>query len=143
MDGPYVRAAIDWLVNKIGYVPMIKIKDFILFLAGVAIGGFIHSLLSGNVVHKLEKYEKMDDEMVYVSMKHEEGEAHFVNPKSFSEAVEAWLYLIFMPIFRVKKYTTRDKKRTKRFMRIMLIFGVVVIVLAVLLIGHPIIQEIP
>lgn len=140
MDGPNFRMVIDWLVNNLGYVPVIIAKDFILCLAGIAIGSIVHSLLSGNVVHKLEKYEKMDDEMVYISMKHEEGEAHFVNPKSFAESVEAWLYLIYMPFFRVKKYTFRDQKRTKRFMKFIYLIWLVLIVLAILFIGHPIIQ---
>lgn len=132
---------IDWLVANYGYKNVIMIKDFILCLAGVFIGSIIHSLLSGNVVRKLEKYEKLGEKVVAISMKSEEGETHFVNPHSFEEAVETWLSLILMPIFKIRRYTLRDQRRTKRFVYCLYVIEAIVILSAILFISHPIIVD--
>lgn len=134
---------IDWLIANYGYRNVIVVKDVILCLAGIFIGSIIHSLLSGNVVQKLEKYEKLGEKVVAISMKDEKGETHFVNPHSFEEAVETWLSLIFMPIFKIRRFTLRDQRRTKRFIYCLYVVEVIVIILAILFIGHPIIKDIP
>lgn len=51
--------------------------------------------------------------------------------RNIKEAFEKLLLLSFSPFFTIKRFTSRDERRTKRFLRIMFVIMVIVILFAI------------
>lgn len=131
-----------WLAHKFGYAFVVHFEDCITFSAGVFIGMLIMACLSGIVVFKLQKVKNLGSNKVkLVKFRHEGVQQYVADPQSVGEAVETLLLVIFRPLFTNKEYDLRDEKRTRNFLIIMCIVGIIVLTLAILGISNVIIDN--
>lgn len=129
------------LISKFGYFNIVHAKDAILFLAGVFMGIIIMSLLSGNVIHKLQKREDLG-KINLVRFIHEGKRHYLANPQTYSESVETLLILILKPLFTIKTYTIKDEKRTIRFLILILSIGSILFLLSLIFINTTILPPV-
>lgn len=125
------------LIRLIGYENVIQLKDSILFLAGIFLGGLVMAVLSGRSLFRLQK----DDNLGKISLVRfvKSGRKYVLaNPNTTGEAIESLLLSIFRPMFTKKSYTIRDEQRTKRFLIFLSLIGFALCVLAFFLINHTI-----
>lgn len=121
-----------WLYEKWGYNAVIHFEDIILFLSAIFIGMLIMVFLSGKVVFRLHKVKNLGGNKIkLIQFKKDNGEKTYIaDPKNVGESMETLLLVIFRPAFTYKEYTLRDERRTKIFIIIMTIIGIVILVLA-------------
>lgn len=125
---------INWLVDTFGYAGTVHLKDFILGVACALLGIGATALIMGKFFYRLDRVDHLR-KMTVVKMVHE-GELHYLhNPSNYWEAVEAIIHLAVMAVFRKKKYTLADKKRTKRFIFLFCILLAICLVLSVFFIS--------
>lgn len=126
----------NWLYGKLGYNFVVHFEDSILFCARIFIGMMIMSLLAGIVVFKIQKIKNLGSNKVKLMQFQHEGVHHYVaDPHTVSESVETLLLVIFRPLFTKKEFDFRDEKRTRNFLIIMGILGILLLVLATLCIS--------
>lgn len=131
-----------WMAHKFGYAFVVHFEDCITFSAGVFIGMLIMACLSGMVVFKLQKIKNLGSNKVkLVKFKHEGVKQYVADPKSVGESIETLLLVIFRPLFTDKEYDLRDEKRTRNFLILMFVFGVILLILALLSISNVIVNN--
>lgn len=131
-----------WMAHKFGYAFVVHFEDCITFSAGVFIGMLIMACLSGMVVFKLQKIKNLGSNKVkLVKFKHEGVHQYVADPKSVGESIETLLLVIFRPLFTDKEYDLRDEKRTRNFLILMFVFGVILLILALLSISNVIVNN--
>lgn len=118
-----------WLNDKWGYNAVIHFEDLILFLAGIFVGMIIMVALSGKVVFKLQKVKNLGGNKIkLIRFIADDGKKTYIaDPKNVGESIETLLLVIFRPAFTYKSYTLRDERRTKIFLVIMALVGIVLI----------------
>ena len=122
-----------WLAHKFGYKFVVHFEDAMTLSAGIFIGMLIMACLAGIVVFKMQKVKNLGSSKVkLVKFKHEGVQQYVADPQNVGEAVETLLLIIFRPAFTTKEYDLRDEKRTRNFLIIMCIVGIIVIALAFL-----------
>ena len=132
----------NWLCNKFGYDFVVHFEDTILFGAGIFIGMIIMAFLAGIVVFKIQKVKNLGANKVkLIRFQHEGVRQYVADPKSVGESVETLLLVIFESFFTRKKYDMRDEKRTKYFLIILCIIGVLLLILATLSISTVIVDN--
>lgn len=125
-----------WLYVKFGYNFVVHLEDFLLCTSSIFIGILIMSILSGNVIMKIQKIPidengKRMKRIKWVLM--EDNQNNFiVQPENIGEAVETILIIAFKPLFTYKHYGIRDERRTKIFILCLFILGVVLTIFAFL-----------
>lgn len=133
-----------WLAHKFGYTFVVHFEDTITFSAGVFVGMLIMAGLSGMVVFKLQKVKNLGSNNVkLLRFKHEGVKQYIADPQNIGESIETLLLVIFRPIFTNKEYDYRDEKRTRNFLIIMVIIGVIILILAYICITNIIVDNIP
>lgn len=121
------------VVSLFGYEFVIHLEEVILVFAGIFIGIFIMALLSGNFIRKLYSIEDFGrSKLKMIRIDTGIHSKYIICFKNFSEAVEQVLLLSFSPFFTIKRFTTRDEKRTKRFLIFMSFLSVITIIFAIL-----------
>jgi hypothetical protein len=126
-----------WLAHHFGYTFVVHFEDTITFSAGIFVGMLIMAFLSGRVVFKLQKVKNLGSNKVkLVRFKHEGVKQYIADPKNVGEAIETLLLVIFRPLFTNKEYDYRDEKRTRNFLIIVVIIGVIILILAVFSISN-------
>lgn len=118
----------SWVDDKYEFI--IRLNDLFIFLAGVVVGMIIMSLLASNFLHKIKKIRDGNGSIKILRVDHGVESGYVTNFNSFWETLEEVLLLSFSPFFTQKTYTLRDKKRTKKFLIIMLLFSILIILLA-------------
>lgn len=132
----------QWLSDRFGYAFVVHFEDCITFSAGVFIGMLIMACLSGLVVFKLQKVKNLGSNKVkLIKFKHEGVKQYVADPQSVGESIETLLLVIFRPLFTNKEYDLRDEKRTRNFLIIMCLIGVILITLAFLGISNVVIDN--
>ena len=132
----------NWLASKFGYDFVVHFEDTILFGAGIFIGMIIMAFLAGIVVFKIQKVKNLGANKVkLIRFQHEGVRQYVADPKSVGESVETLLLVIFKPFFTKKEYDMRDEKRTKYFLIILCIVGVLLLILATLSISTVIVDN--
>ena len=122
-----------WLVSIFGYRFIIYFEDSIVLLAGIFIGMLIMSRLSGRVVFKLQKVKNLGvSRLKLIKFVHEGHEHYIADPKNVGESIETLLIVVFRPLFQVKEYTYRDERRTKIFLIVTGIIGVLIFIFAMI-----------
>lgn len=122
-----------WLVSIFGYRFIIYFEDSIVLIAGIFIGMLIMAILSGRVVFKLTKVNNLGaNRLKLIRFKHEGVKQYIADPHNISESVETLLLVIFRPLFQIKEYNYRDERRTKIFLIVTCIVGVIVFTLAII-----------
>lgn len=130
---------IEWLIAKLGYATVVKLKDVVLFASGIAVGECIMLMLVGYFFNRIQQVEELG-KVTSVRFKHEGRTYYFAQIKNFFQAVEFLTTVIYMPFLRKGDYTLEDKKRTRLFAVFVCISMVCVILLGALLITHPIVD---
>lgn len=124
----------NWLRDHWGYTAVVHFEDIMLFLAGIFIGGLIVAYLGGRAIYLMKKHDGLGHGR-FKLYKHtgDDGKKHFlVDPQSTAEGMETLLLMIFQHLFNHKSYTIRDELRTKKFLIVIAILGVIVLILAFL-----------
>lgn len=133
-----------WLAYHFGYRSVVHFEDTMTLGAGIFIGMLIMAWLSGIVVFKMQKVKNLGSSKVkLVKFKHEGVHQYAADPQNVGEAVETLLLILFRPIFTTKEYDLRDEKRTRNFLIIMCIIGVIILILAYISITNIIVDNIP
>jgi len=133
-----------WLAHTLGYAFVVHFEDCITFSAGIFIGMLIMAGLSGMVVFKLQKVQNLGSNKIkLVKFKHDGVRQYIADPKNIGESIETLLLVIFRPIFTNKEYDYRDEKRTRNFIIIMCVIGIVILILAYISITNIIVDSIP
>lgn len=142
MNGWFI-AFESWLEKHFGYAFVVHFEDCITFSAGIFIGMLIMAFLSGRVVFKLQKVKNLGSNKVkLIKFKHEGFKHYIADPHSIGESVETLLLVIFRPLFTHNDYTLRDEKRTKIFLIIVCMIGVILLILAYISISNIIIDNV-
>ena len=137
LDGEIFRSIIFWLIDKIGYTTVIKIKDMIVFMSGIAVGIIVMLLLMGRFLNKIQKVDNLG-KATSVVFKHE-GELHYyTTANNFHQVVEFMTTVAFMPYFKKNEYMLEDEKRTRRFAYIVFALLSVLILVGLMLATHPV-----
>ena len=102
----------------------------------------IMAFLAGIVVFKLQKVKNLGANKVkLIRFQHEGVKQYVADPQTVGESVETLLLVIFKPFFTKKQYDMRDEKRTKYFLIILCIIGVLLLILATLSISTVIVDN--
>ncbi|WP_297420550.1 hypothetical protein [Clostridium sp.] len=127
----------EWLLNEWGFSSVVHFEDSVTFLSGIFIGMLITIALCGRIVFRLKKEEKLGENKVQLVRGNRNGYRYYVaDPKTPFEAIETLLLALFAPIFKYKSYDYRDERRTKIFLLILLITGIIIFILAVMSISN-------
>lgn len=127
-----------------GFRFVVHFEDTTVFMAGVFLGMMIMACLSGRVVFKLQKISNLGSTNVKLIKFVHEGNKHYIaDPKNVGESIETLLLVIFRPLFQAKQYSYRDERRTKIFLIVMAILGIVIFILAFLCISTVLIDNLP
>lgn len=129
---------ISKIIDLVGYMNTIIIKDIILFLAGVSVGAMILLLLVGRVLHRIQKVETLG-KMTAVQYNYGGKKHYYTQLSNFPQSVEFITQLIIMPSYKKKEYTLADKRRTQVFLFLFTIIAILLIVFGAMLVTHPII----
>ena len=132
-----LRDIIYWFINTIGYTTTIKIKDFILFLSGIAVGNIMLILLMGRFLNKVQRVENLG-KATSVVFKHEGKLHYYTTANNFHQVVEFITTIAFMPFFKKNQYMLEDEKRTRRFAYIVLVVLLLLIFIGIMLATHPV-----
>lgn len=131
------------LSNIFGYRSVVHFEDSIVFLSGIFIGMLIMAVLCGRVVFRLQKIQNLGSSKVKLLRFRHEGFKHFIaDPHNVGESIETLFLVIFRPLFQVKEYSYRDEKRTKIFLIIMFIIGLIIFALAIMCVSTVIVDHI-
>lgn len=122
-----------WLYQRFGYNSVIHFEDTVQFLAGIFIGMLIMVFLSGRVVFKIRPVKNLGENKIkLIKFVKDNGEKTYVaDPKNLGESMETLLLVIFQPAFTYKQYSLRDERRTKIFIVVMTIIGVLLLILGI------------
>lgn len=133
----------EWISKNYGYKFVVHFEDTMTFSAGIIIGMLIMAFLCGRVVLKLTRINHIGHNVKLVRFHHEGFKQYIADPQNIGESVETLLLVIFRPLFTNKNYDLRDEKRTKIFLIIMFIIGILVLILAYASITNIITDNIP
>lgn len=120
-----------WLYERFGYNSVIHFEDTVQFLSGIFIGMLVMVLLSGRVVFKIHPVKNLGKNKIkLIKFVKDNGEKTYVaDPQNLGESMETLLLVIFQPAFTYKQYSLRDERRTKIFIVIITIIGVLLLIL--------------
>lgn len=133
----------DWFLElehslyiKYGYNFVVHLEDFLLCASSLFLGALIMSIVSGNVILKIQKLPidsngKKIKKVKWVLLEDNQN-TFIVEPNNIGEAVETVLVIAFKPLFTYKHYGIRDERRTKIFIVCLLILGIILTVFAFL-----------
>lgn len=127
----------EWLLNKWGFNSVVHFEDSITFLSGIFIGILVTVALCGRILFRLTKKEKLGENRVQLVRGNHHGYRYYVaDPKTPFEAIETLLLALCAPIFKHKSYNYRDERRTKIFLLLLLIIGIIIFILAIMAISN-------
>lgn len=118
-----------------GFKKIVLMEDIFVLLFGIYIGGFIMTYLISKIFTKTKSIEsKHFDKMSFVRFTSKDGKkTYFINSKrgSFFEVMRVILIIIFSPSFLSKTYIVKNEKVAKILVRILLVVGIIVSILAI------------
>ena len=123
----------NWMCSLFGINFVIHFEDITVFLSGIFIGILIMAALCGKVIFKIKKDIDMGTKKInLVRFKHEGFKHYVANPNNIAESIETLLLVIFRPLFQDKEYTYRDERRTKIFLSVIFLSGIIILILAIM-----------
>lgn len=131
-----------YIVKWFGYGGATRIEDGAVWLGGFFLGIIVMALLAGFFMlrlHALNDYGKSQLRLLRVD--HGKKSTMIISKKNVWETFEQILLLSFSPFFTINRFTSRDARRTKRFVRIMGVVAILALlysVLAIFSVLHPI-----
>lgn len=134
----------EWMVRTFGYTTTIHFKDIMsslmTFILGMLLMAFISSFFILRL-HSVEDFGKSQLKYIRYDKKKNKSRITLSIPNIWV-AYEAILFLSFSPFCTIKRFTSRDAKRTKRFI-IWLQVIVAIIILFTIFINSVIINPLP
>lgn len=121
------------LVKLFGYKNAVRVEELAYGLGMIFIGMMIMAFISAFFILRLHSLEDFGESQVKI-LRVDNGEksTQIISiRRNIKEAFEKLLLLSFSPFFTIKRFTSRDERRTKRFLRIMLVIMVIVILFAI------------
>ncbi len=117
-----------WMVNTFGYDLAVKIEDIFYGLSMIFIGILIMAFLTGIFIRRLYSLKDFGESKVKI-LRIDNGQksSQTIQIRTLQEAFHQVILLSFSPLFTFKRFTERDEKRTKRFVKWMLIIAVFII----------------
>lgn len=129
----FMSAYEQLLLDIFGFKVIVHLEEVILLIAGIFIGLFLMCLVASNFIFRLEKLERLGQSKIRILRVTKNGKATYqCNFTSLSETFQQLFIMLFSPLFTKKKYTLRDEKRTKRFVRIIYIAAILFFIFAIL-----------
>nr|WP_302596369.1 hypothetical protein [uncultured Cellulosilyticum sp.] len=124
----FLEAYDYWMVNTFGYDLAVKIEDIFYGLSMIFIGILIMALLTGIFIRRLYSLKDFGESKVKI-LRVDNGRksTQTIQIRTLAEAFHQVILLSFSPLFTFKRFTERDEKRTKRFVKWMLIIAVFII----------------
>ena len=122
-----------YIVKWFGYEAATRIEDASVWLGGFFLGVIFMAFLAGAFMlrlHSLKDYGK--SQMRLVRVDNGKKSTHIMSKKNLWETFEQVLLLSFSPFFTIKRFTSRDARRTKRFIRIMAVIAAIVLMYSLL-----------
>ena len=121
------------LVKLFGYKNAVRVEELAYGLGMIFIGMMIMAFVSAFFILRLHSLEDFGESQVKI-LRVDNGEksTQIISiRRNIKEAFEKLLLLSFSPFFTIKRFTSRDERRTKRFLRIMFVIMVIVILFAI------------
>lgn len=121
------------LVKLFGYKNAVRVEELAYGLGMIFIGMMIMAFISAFFILRLHSLEDFGESQVKI-LRVDNGEksTQIISiRRNIKEAFEKLLLLSFSPFFTIKRFTSRDERRTKRFLRIMFVIMVIVILFAI------------
>ena len=133
----------DWMINTFGYTAAIHFKDIMTgvmtFVLGMLLMAFISSFFILRL-HSVEDFGK--SQLKYIQYDKKKNKSRIIlSIPNIWVAYEAILFLSFSPFCTIKRFTSRDARRTKRFI-IWLQIIVAIIIIFTIFINSVIIEPI-
>lgn len=124
----FIDAYDYWMVNIFGYDLAVKIEDIFYGLSMIFIGILIMALLTGIFIRRLYSLKDFGESKVKI-LRIDNGRksTQMIEIRTLSEAFHQVILLSFSPLFTFKRFTERDERRTKRFVKWMLIIAIFII----------------
>ena len=118
-----------WMVNTFGYDLAVKIEDIVYGLSMFFLGMVVMAFFTGIFIRHLHSLKDFGNSQVQL-LRIDNGKKSIqrIQIRNLMEAFEQVLLLSFSPIFTFKRFTKRDERRTRRFVRIMFVVAVVTII---------------
>ncbi|MGL4738115.1 MAG: hypothetical protein ACRCW2_11760 [Cellulosilyticaceae bacterium] len=121
------------MVEWFGYNTVVHGEEVVLVLGGIFIGVLIMAFISAGFIRDLYEVENFGESAFRMIRVTDKGQTKYVvSFRTYWEAFQQLLLLAFSPIFTVKNYTKRDERRTKRFLIVMFVAGVIVLAFTIL-----------
>lgn len=118
-----------WIVSTFGYDLAVRIEDIVYGLSMIFVGILIASICNGAFLRRLRSLKDFGDSQVkLLRVDNGRKSTQMIQIRTFKEAVEQSILLSFSPLFTFKRFTKRDERRTRRFVRIMFIAGIVILI---------------
>ena len=107
-----------FMVNTFGYELAIRLEDIFFGASMFVLGGIVMSFLTATFIlrlHELKDFGKGKLRLLRYDNGHQSKE--MVTIKDLWSSFQVVLLLSFSPFFTIKRFTGRDEKRTKTFVR--------------------------
>ena len=129
----YILLKYEALMYKLfGYDALVRSEDGIILVGGIFIGMMIMAVVSGFFIFRLYKVEDAGRSKVKMIRVDKGYKSKFVvSFNTIFEAIQQVLLLSFSPFCKIKQFTERDEKRTKRFLIIMFVIAIFILCLTI------------
>ena len=118
-----------FMVSTFGYDVAVKIEDIVYGLSMLFIGMVIMAFFTGVFIRRLRSLKDFGDSQVkLLIVDNGKKSTQMIQIRNLKEAFEQVLLLSFSPLFTFKRFTKRDEKRTRRFVRIMFIVSIFIVI---------------
>ncbi len=121
-----------FMVNTFGYEMAIRLEDIFYGVSMFILGGITMGFLTARFIlrlHELKDFGKGKLRLLRYDNGHQSKE--MVTIKDLWSSFQVVLLLSFSPFFTIKKFTGRDEKRTKTFVRFFLVLVIIIFLIAV------------
>ena len=128
MINHFINMYSTFLVNTFGYDLAVRLEDIFYGLAMFTLGAIAMGFLTANFILRLHGLKDFGQGKLRL-LRYDNGytSKEMVTVKNIWSSFQVVLLLSFSPFFTIKRFTERDEKRTKRFVKIL--FVVVIIIL--------------
>lgn len=123
-----VDAYATFIVNILGYDLAVRLED-LLYGAGMYILGAISmAFLGAFFILRLHGVEDFGRGKLRL-LRYDNGKksTQFVQIKNLWSSFQVFILLAFSPFCTIKRFTERDEKRTKRFVRVVFVVALIII----------------
>lgn len=115
-----------------GYDVLVRSEDGVILVGSIFIGMMIMAVVSGFFIFRLYKVEDAGRSKVKMIRVDKGYKSKFVvSFNTIFEAIQQVLLLSFSPFCKIKQFTERDEKRTKRFLIIMFVIAIFILCLTI------------